>query len=53
VIGITGYDGGKLDKLSDIHLRADGADMQIAEDLHLFFDHLMMSVILRNGEDEK
>lgn len=42
VIGLTGYDGGKLKELSDYSLHVPVSNMQIAEDLHLMFDHLMM-----------
>lgn len=44
-IGITGYTGGKVMGLSDISLHADIYDMQIAEDVHMVLDHLMMSVL--------
>jgi len=45
VIGATGYDGGLLYKLSDYHLHAPIEDMQIVEDIHLVFDHLMMRIL--------
>ncbi len=45
VIGITGFDGGQLKNMSDYNLHADVNDMQISEDIHLVFNHLMMSVI--------
>lgn len=45
VIGITGFDGGELKKLADFNLHADINDMQIAEDVHLILNHLMMSVL--------
>ena len=45
VIGITGYNGGKLIKLSDISLHAPINSMQVTEDIHMIFDHLMMSVL--------
>lgn len=48
VIGITGYHGGKLRQLADYHLDAEIDDMQIAEDVHMIFDHLMMSVIRKS-----
>ena len=41
VIGITGYDGGKLKELSDYHMDAMIDDMQIAEDIHMIFDHML------------
>lgn len=44
VIGLTGFDGGRLKELSDISLHADISSMQITEDIHMIFDHLMMSV---------
>lgn len=44
VIGITGFDGGKLKSLSDINLHAPVKSMQVTEDIHMVFDHLMMSV---------
>ena len=44
VIGITGYSGGKLLALSDVSLHAPVNNMQIAEDMHMIFDHLMMCV---------
>lgn len=44
IVGITGYDGGKLKRLSDYSLHAPVKSMQITEDIHMIFDHLMMSV---------
>jgi D-sedoheptulose 7-phosphate isomerase len=45
VIGVTGYNGGKLYKLADYRLHAAIDNMQIAEDIHMVFDHLMMRVL--------
>nr|WP_318718615.1 SIS domain-containing protein [uncultured Treponema sp.] len=45
VIGITGFDGGQLRNRADYNLHASVNDMQISEDIHLIFNHLMMSVI--------
>lgn len=53
VIGITGYSGGKLKEVADYRMHVDEMDMQIAEDLHMTFDHMMMKVIynyLTNGQ---
>ena len=47
VIGVTGYDGGKLKKLSSVSLHVPVRSMQITEDVHMMFDHLMMSVFYR------
>ena len=44
-IGITGYSGGKLRELADYSMHVDIDDMQIAEDIHMIFDHMMMRVI--------
>lgn len=49
-IGVTGYTGGKVKAMSDISLHADIDDMQIAEDIHLIFNHLMMSVLCKMGK---
>lgn len=47
VIGLTGFDGGRLKALSDISLHVPVKSMQITEDLHMVFDHLMMSVFYK------
>ena len=44
-IGLTGYDGGKLKQISQHNIHVPIDDMQITEDLHLIFDHLMMSIL--------
>ncbi len=45
VIGLTGYSGGKVKELADISLHVPIDNMQIAEDLHLMYDHLMMYIL--------
>lgn len=45
VVGITGYHGGKLKELADYHMDVMEDDMQISEDLHMIFDHMMCSVL--------
>ena len=47
VIGLTGFDGGRLKKLSDISLHVPVMSMQVTEDIHMIFDHLMMSVFYK------
>lgn len=47
VIGLTGYDGGKLRQMADYSLHAPVKSMQITEDIHMIFDHLMMSVFYK------
>lgn len=47
VIGVTGFKGGKLRQLADISLHVPINSMQITEDLHMIFDHLMMAVFYK------
>jgi len=47
VIGLTGFSGGKLKELSDVSLHAPIHSMQVTEDVHMIFDHLMMSVFYK------
>ena len=47
IIGLTGFSGGKLKELSDISLHAPVNSMQVTEDIHMIFDHLMMSVFYK------
>lgn len=44
-IAIVGYSGGRMKELADysIHVKID--DMQIAEDVHMILDHMMMWVL--------
>lgn len=48
VIGLTGYSGGKLKELCDISLHAPVMSMQVTEDIHMIFDHLMMSMFYKS-----
>lgn len=45
VIGVTGYSGGQLKKLADYSMHVPLDDMQIAEDVHMMFDHMMLRVL--------
>lgn len=47
IIGLTGYTGGKLKELSDISLHAPVMSMQVTEDIHMIFDHLIMSIFYK------
>lgn len=47
VVGITGFGGGKLRELADYSLHVPVNSMQITEDVHMVFDHLMMSIFYR------
>ncbi len=50
IIGLTGFSGGKLRELSDISLHVPINSMQITEDIHMVFDHLMMSIFYKSLE---
>lgn len=47
VIGMTGFDGGRLHELADVALHVDTMSMQIAEDVHMIFDHMIMAVLAK------
>ena len=46
-VGLCGYEGGKLKALSDVVLHVNLNNMQIVEDIHLIFNHLLMYVCQR------
>jgi D-sedoheptulose 7-phosphate isomerase len=48
IIGLSGYKGGKLMELSDIKLHVPIENMQIVEDIHMIFDHLIMYTLCNN-----
>lgn len=45
VVGMSGYSGGKLKELADYHMHVNIDDMQITEDIHMSFDHMMYRVL--------
>ena len=45
IIGMTGYSGGQLKKLSDISLHVPLDNMQVTEDIHIIFNHMMMYIL--------
>ena len=45
IIGMTGYSGGRLKKLSDISLHVPLDNMQVTEDIHIIFNHMMMYIL--------
>lgn len=47
VIGLTGFNGGKLLKLCDVSLHVPIMSMQITEDIHMVFDHMIMSIFYK------
>lgn len=42
VLGIIGYDGGKMKSMCDHNVLVPSFDMQLCEDVHLMFGHLVM-----------
>lgn len=44
-IAIVGYSGGKMKEMADYSIHVEIDDMQIAEDLHMVLDHMMMWVL--------
>lgn len=45
VVGLTGYSGGRLRELANYCMHVGVNDMQITEDLHMAFDHMMYRVL--------
>ena len=45
ILGIVGYDGGKVKTISDHSVWVDSFDMQLCEDVHLMFGHMVMKEI--------
>ena len=41
-IGVTGFMGGKLKEMTDFSINASYNDMQISEDIHMIWVHIMM-----------
>ena len=46
-IGITGYTGGKVREMAKYSLHVPVENMQLTEDVHMIFDHMMMTVLYR------
>lgn len=46
-VGLTGYDGGKLKSMVDLSVHVPVMSMQVTEDIHMVFDHLIMSVFYK------
>lgn len=45
IIGLCGFDGGFVKKMSDICLCVEKKNMQIVEDIHMILDHCMMYIL--------
>lgn len=44
-IGLCGFDGGKLIQMVDTSVWAEIMDMQVAEDIHAIFGHILMQAL--------
>ncbi|MDL2302298.1 SIS domain-containing protein [Lachnospiraceae bacterium OttesenSCG-928-D06] len=51
VIGITGYSGGELRQIADFRMHVNTNDMQLTEDIHMAFDHMMFCVLMNEIEN--
>ena len=45
IIGLCGYNGGKVKEMSDICFHVNVNNMQIVEDIHMILDHCMMYIL--------
>ena len=48
VIGLCGYNGGKLKELADIAVHVNINNMQVVEDIHMVLDHMMVTVFMKH-----
>jgi D-sedoheptulose 7-phosphate isomerase len=44
-IGFTGFDGGRLGRLVDIHVHVDSEIIEHVEDIHLMLEHMIVRTI--------
>ncbi|MCL2305295.1 MAG: SIS domain-containing protein [Planctomycetaceae bacterium] len=49
VLGLTGFDGGELQKLSDVNLHVPSRCYEIVEDVHSFFSHALVYASKKTG----
>ena len=47
-IAIVGFHGGRMKEIADYSIHIEVDNMQIAEDIHMIVDHLMMYVLTHN-----
>jgi D-sedoheptulose 7-phosphate isomerase len=45
VLGVVGYDGGKMMPMCDQSVWVPSFDMQLCEDVHLMFGHMVMKTL--------
>lgn len=49
IICLTGYDGGRIHALADCNVHIPIDDMQVAEDMHLVFIHVVLRELMARG----
>ena len=54
VIGLTGFDGGKLKSISDIsfHINTSTGEYGLVEDMHMILDHIIYSYYIQLDNNE-
>ena len=50
-IAIVGYNGGRMKEIADYNIHIEIENMQIAEDIHMILDHVMMYVLSYMGKE--
>jgi D-sedoheptulose 7-phosphate isomerase len=50
IIGLTGGDGGKLRKLSDVKLHVECDVIEQVEDIHMIFEHILVFLFKHNKQ---
>ena len=48
-LAVVGYDGGKVKELSKASVWVESFDMQLCEDVHLMFGHMVMKTLCRSS----
>lgn len=51
VVAMTGYNGGSLKRMADFNLNVPVDNMQVSEDLHLLFNHLITYILNCKNKD--
>ncbi len=52
IIGVSGFDGGKLKEIADIefHVDAPKGEYGLVEDIHMILDHIIYSYYIQRGQ---
>ena len=53
IICLTGFDGGRIHPLADCNVHVPIDDMQVAEDMHLVFIHVVLRELMVRGRDRR